>query len=499
MGKSFRQRVKKRKQERTKYRRPTISSDSKKKNPANATTAAASQNKPLEQSKASSLLPETLRRSPVLSRYLDPTSNVLVVGDGDFSFGRALCQLRSKYMTPLSAIDNDANTNAEDSNDNSHTGGSLTVTGYDSKSEALRKYANLKSSSNSQSTSKNKKNNHNNTEIEKSLRVIEKQRDATALHSIDATKLNQQLGPDSNSRPHFDVVVFNFPHSGQQRVHINRNLMYDFFQSVKTLFLAQEESHQPSSSKPNPKSKASNGKQKKKPLVRQVHVTIKYQRPYIHWDIQESAKEAGFTMNAAKKFDMALWNSLGYKHQTTVGPQEATSQPQLMASAKAEAKLAQTWIFDFEHDRLDLSKTGGSGVGKNTNGRSTKQQEKIENTPTISKDATVDTKNSKTHPILDDEKEIKTPTTSSTQKNPQSANKDLIDDLVKQRDAARQEKNWAEADRIRDLLQTEYSVVLKDSSAKGTIWSWKKHTEDAASENNLPKKKKRKHQHKPKA
>lgn len=31
----------------------------------------------------------------------------------------------------------------------------------------------------------------------------------------------------------FDRVVFNFPHTGKQRTHLNRNLIRDFFASTK--------------------------------------------------------------------------------------------------------------------------------------------------------------------------------------------------------------------------------------------------------------------------
>jgi len=43
-----------------------------------------------------------------------------------------------------------------------------------------------------------------------------------------------------------------------------------------------------------------------------------------------------------------------------------------------------------------------------------------------------------------------------------------IDDLIQQRLTARAEKNWAEADRVRDALQ-EAGIVLEDG-AQGTTW-----------------------------
>jgi cysteinyl-tRNA synthetase len=46
-----------------------------------------------------------------------------------------------------------------------------------------------------------------------------------------------------------------------------------------------------------------------------------------------------------------------------------------------------------------------------------------------------------------------------------------IDALIAQRNVARQEKNWAEADRLRDVLQ-EKGIVIEDTPA-GTVWKVK--------------------------
>ena len=44
-----------------------------------------------------------------------------------------------------------------------------------------------------------------------------------------------------------------------------------------------------------------------------------------------------------------------------------------------------------------------------------------------------------------------------------------IENLIAQRQTARSEKNWAESDRIRDLL-AKHNIVLRDGS-DGTIWT----------------------------
>jgi len=47
-----------------------------------------------------------------------------------------------------------------------------------------------------------------------------------------------------------------------------------------------------------------------------------------------------------------------------------------------------------------------------------------------------------------------------------------IDELIKQRVAARATKNWAESDRLRDRL-AELGIVVKDSK-DGTTWEFRR-------------------------
>ena len=52
--------------------------------------------------------------------------------------------------------------------------------------------------------------------------------------------------------------------------------------------------------------------------------------------------------------------------------------------------------------------------------------------------------------------------------NPNSLSNEEIEDLIAQRKQARADKNWAESDRIRDLLN-EHKIILEDN-AGGTTW-----------------------------
>jgi hypothetical protein len=50
---------------------------------------------------------------------------------------------------------------------------------------------------------------------------------AVVKHGVDATKIHEVFATQAFSR-----IVFNFPHTGSQRVHLNRALLLDFFQSA---------------------------------------------------------------------------------------------------------------------------------------------------------------------------------------------------------------------------------------------------------------------------
>lgn len=54
-------------------------------------------------------------------------------------------------------------------------------------------------------------------------------------HGVDATRLGKTLcGGREGLEGGFERAVFNFPHSGSQRVHENRALLLAFFHSVRS-------------------------------------------------------------------------------------------------------------------------------------------------------------------------------------------------------------------------------------------------------------------------
>uniref|UniRef100_M4BFN6 25S rRNA (uridine-N(3))-methyltransferase BMT5-like domain-containing protein n=1 Tax=Hyaloperonospora arabidopsidis (strain Emoy2) TaxID=559515 RepID=M4BFN6_HYAAE len=174
-----------------------------------------------------------------------PKDTVLIVGDGDFSFSRGLVKHRG-------------------------TGLGIIATSFDSDSQVCAKYSNAHECI---------------AAVQSSLGLV--------LHDVDATKLLElpqhvQTGTGSKTISDvFQYIIFNFPHSGQQRVHINRALLLNFFESARDRLSVHGE----------------------------VHVTLKTQPPYSNWFVEDRAKEAGFVLKERRKFDSRLFP--GYRHRTT--------------------------------------------------------------------------------------------------------------------------------------------------------------------------------------
>jgi hypothetical protein len=150
-----------------------------------------------------------------------------------------------------------------------HRGGGkrLYATSYDSEQEVRSKYSNAK-------------------ECIDFIRSAQ----AKVLHDVDATNLKKiptYLKDNTIVPQFFQYIIFNFPHSGQQRVHINRALLRDFFESARDRLVRNGE----------------------------VHITLKTKPPYSNWSVEEQAKSEGFVLKERRKFNLHLFP--GYKHCTT--------------------------------------------------------------------------------------------------------------------------------------------------------------------------------------
>ncbi|CAH0517761.1 unnamed protein product [Peronospora belbahrii] len=192
----------------------------------------------------------------IFNQVYAPEDTVLVLGDGDFSFSRSLVKHRG-------------------------TGRGVFATSFDSEKEVGNKYSNAPE-----------------------CMAAVKSAQGLVLHDVDATKLLElprqvKTGMGMKMIPDFfQYIVFNFPHSGQQRVHINRALLLNFFESARNRLLLHGE----------------------------AHVTLKTRPPYSNWFIEDQAKDAGFVMKDRRRFDIRLFP--GYRHRTT-DPRAKTFEPDL--------------------------------------------------------------------------------------------------------------------------------------------------------------------------
>lgn len=172
-----------------------------------------------------------------------PLPSVLVVGDGDFSFSLGLL---------------------------GHRGGSpngLVLTGYDSREEVLAKYpASAPGCLNALATA-----------------------GVTVCHGVDATQIIPSLGKSGYSHTsRWDRIVWNFPHTGHQRTHMNRAILRTFLEKTSALL--------------NPSG--------------QVHITLKLKPPYDRWDLTgQVAEGTGMVVGDKLFFDTTLFP--GYRHRTT--------------------------------------------------------------------------------------------------------------------------------------------------------------------------------------
>ncbi|GMH83628.1 hypothetical protein TrST_g11644 [Triparma strigata] len=203
---------------------------------------------------------------------LPSSSNVLFLGEGDFTFSASL--LKSLTSGTIAG--------------GTSAGGvsplpptlTFTVTSYDTLSTVLKKYP-LSSSSLSTLSEYNIK----------------------PLHSIDALNL-----PPT---PPYDKIIWMFPHTGHQRVHLNRHLLFNFFKNLTSL---------------SPKGL--------------VYISLSDCRPYSDWRLESSATFHGY--ETVKK---VYWDSKsleGYKHVTTLGGEAYRG-----VNGVREGKGVGCWVYGF--------------------------------------------------------------------------------------------------------------------------------------------------------
>mmetsp|Transcript_60567 Transcript_60567/g.169169 ORF Transcript_60567/g.169169 Transcript_60567/m.169169 type:complete len:394 (-) Transcript_60567:152-1333(-) len=117
-------------------------------------------------------------------------------------------------------------------------------------------------------------------------------RDATYIEQLRRQGVQCLTDVDATSlalAETFDVVVFNFPHTGEPSIERNRDLLRAFFRSAQTVL-------------------RKGGR---------VAVALKQTWPYSDWDLENCAAQEGFRVVDAYGFPAAVLRSHGYTHSTT--------------------------------------------------------------------------------------------------------------------------------------------------------------------------------------
>jgi hypothetical protein len=266
---------------------------------------------------------------------------ILVLGDGDFSFSASLYRQLRDHQTKAAASEDSYQLRRKCI---------LVATSYDSREEVVSKYPNSStlhlrslgaigkkrkrrkrgggalesttvdsSSSSSLSSSPQAKNTSTKEQIKMSSGVV----GAMCLHNVDATHLVDSLAAHSkfstSSLPKvYDRIIWNFPHTGEQRVHLNRNIIRDFMDvAAKCL--------------------STNGV---------IYVTLNWKPPYSLWDINTLYPTDQLEAIGYLKFNKSAWT--GYEHQTTLG------QPGGATPVQEGIDGARTYMFKLEKNNSSI-------------------------------------------------------------------------------------------------------------------------------------------------
>ena len=191
---------------------------------------------------------------PALLHKWSRGAALLVIGDGDFTFSRALCRLVARL--PGAA-------------DPARAAADVVATSFDARSVVTSKYGKAR----------------------ECIAEVEAM-GATVLHGVDARKLQASLraaadGAGVSLPAAFSHVLFNFPHVGKQRVHMNRLLVRDTLLSARHVLTPLGE----------------------------ISITLKTKPPYSNWQLEESAAVAKLMQRRDMRFDAQEFP--GYRHATT--------------------------------------------------------------------------------------------------------------------------------------------------------------------------------------
>ncbi|KAF2638868.1 hypothetical protein P280DRAFT_470885 [Massarina eburnea CBS 473.64] len=239
--------------------------------------------------------------------------NILLVGEGDFSFTRSL------------ALE--------------HGCANVTATSFDSEEEVRSKYPSF-------------------ADVEKELKELVPP--VPILHDVDATKLNtyktlrpEGAGGAGGEETGWDIIAFMFPHTGGMSTDVNRQaranqaLLVKFFESC-----VYEIAAKPPRCAPSPFLK----------IGGRVFVALFEGAAYELWCIRNLARHAGLKVVESYRFDWTQYP--GYHHMRTLGTVEGAG------AWKGEEREARMYVFEKVGKGGDKS---GDAEGKKGKGKGKKR------------------------------------------------------------------------------------------------------------------------------
>ncbi|RMZ86080.1 hypothetical protein DV737_g57, partial [Chaetothyriales sp. CBS 132003] len=277
-----------------------------------------------------------------------PLDNVLLVGEGDFSFALSLV----KQYEPASVI----------------------ATCFDSEQELLRKYpgvketraqieqdlANTQRSSIPADTHDDSFEGFSPTATDASS-PVDRHHDADELdtgyertlcrimYGIDATKLSTVHKKVLRSFGPFTKIVFNFPHVGglstdvNRQVRSNQQLLVGFLNSAKCLL-----THPPQAQK---RHDFQEGHDTIVPKG-QILVTLFEGEPYTLWNIRDLVRHCGLQVVESFKFPWSAYP--GYRHARTAGDiltgRDRTNEGKRRGAWRGEERDARSYVIEVKED-----------------------------------------------------------------------------------------------------------------------------------------------------
>ena len=254
--------------------------------------------------------------------------NVLLVGEGDFSFARSLIE--------------------------HHNITSVTATCYDSHRDLIQKHPSAAKTVSELSDQAfegfSPEPNDSTSAVDKDLNGKLDDPDAAkpscrVLYGIDATKLSTTHRKAVGRSASFSKIVFNFPHVGglstdvNRQVRANQQLLVGFFNAAKTLL-----GHQTT--------QRVNIKGEEAPRPGQILVTLFEGEPYTLWNIRDLARHCNLQVVESFKFPWTAYP--GYHHARTIGDittgKDRSEDSKRKGAWRGEERDARTYVLEVKGD-----------------------------------------------------------------------------------------------------------------------------------------------------